>query len=249
MNNALTDLTVDPAGIAVLTMRDSEGKNALSLEMVQELEERFGTIGRDDSIKTLVVAGLDDYFSTGANRQVLEHILATKSAPRDLLLPRFILDVPVPVIAAMAGHAIGGGLALGLCADITVIARESRYGATFMNYGFTPGMGMSRLLEYALGSSLANEMLFTGQALRGSHFEQRGGFNYVLPKKDVNSKARAIAEMIAEKPRVSLTSLKLALSSRKRELFEAARTTECLMHQITLPLPDVELLIRDGFES
>ena len=241
--SGITELRVDAAGVAVLAMRDLPRKNALSLDMVQELDERFDAIAHDETIKAVVLAGLDEYFSTGANRQVLEHIISNKAAPRDLLLPRTLLDAPVPVIAAMAGHAIGGGLALGICADITVISRESRYGASFMNYGFTPGMGITRLLEHLLGHALAHEMLLTGRAFRGSHFEGRGGFNYVLPRKDVMSKALEIASIIAEKPRVSLVALKLSLSSRKRELFEAARSTECLMHQISFSLPDAELLI------
>jgi len=242
----LTKLELD-AGVAVLTMRDPARKNALSLEMVQELEERVAALAHDDSVKTVILAGLDEYFSTGANREVLEQIISGTATPRDLLLPRALLDVPVPVVAAMAGHAIGGGLALGVCADITVIARESRYGASFINYGFTPGMGLTRLLEHLLGNALAHEMLLTGQAFRGSHFEGKG-FNYVLPRKDVMAKALEIASILAEKPRLSLVTLKLSLSSKKREQFEAARTTECLMHQITLSLPDVERLIREMLE-
>ncbi len=248
MNSRLTNLELDPNGVAVLTMRDPARKNALSQEMVQELEERAAALAHNSNVKTVILAGLDEYFSTGANREVLEQIIAGKVTPHDLLLPRVMLDLPVPVISAMAGHAIGGGLALGVCADVTVIARESRYGATFINYGLTPGMGLTRLLEHLLGSALANEMLLTGKAFRGSHFEGRGGFNYVLPQKDVMTKAFEIASLLLEKPRTSLVTLKLFLSSTKRELFEAARTSECLMHQITFSLPDVERLIEEMLE-
>jgi polyketide biosynthesis enoyl-CoA hydratase PksI len=229
-------------------MCDAARKNALSLQMVEELEERMSELGRDESIKTIILAGLDEYFSTGANREVLEHLVSGKSTPRDLLLPRTMLDVPVPVVSAMAGHAIGGGLALGICADVTVIALESRYSASFINFGFTPGLGMTRLLEHLLGSALAHEMLLTGQAFRGSHFERRGGFNYVLPRKDVMTKAREVAAILAEKPRLSLVTLKTSLSSKKRELFESARSTEMLMHHITFSLPDVERLIQEMLE-
>ena len=139
-------------------------------------------------------------------------------------------------------------MALGICADITLIARESRYAANFMNYGFTPGLGTTRLLEHLLGPALAHEMLLTGRAFPGSHFEGKTGFNYVLPRQGVLTKAREIAGLLAEKPRTSLLSLKVSLSARKRELFEAARSTESLMHQLTFPLPDVERLIRELLE-
>jgi polyketide biosynthesis enoyl-CoA hydratase PksI len=249
VNDNLTHFEVDADGIALLAMRDLEGKNALSLAMVEELEARCREISHHESIKVLIVTGTDEYFSTGADLEVLRQLLRGKVTPRDLLLPRALLDISAPVIAAMGGHAIGGGLALGLCADLTVLARESRYAANFMNYGFTPGLGTTRLLEHLLGPSLAHEMLLTGRAFRGSHFEGKPGFSYVLPRQDVMKKASELASIIAEKPRTSLLSLKFALSARKRELFEAARSSETLMHQITLPLPEVESLICEFLEE
>jgi polyketide biosynthesis enoyl-CoA hydratase PksI len=248
MKPSLIDMELSDPGIALLTMRDPGRKNALSLEMVHELEEHLNVVGRRNDVKTVVLAGLEDYFSTGASREVLEQLASGQAAPRDLLLPRVLFDIPVPIIAAMEGHAIGGGLALGICADLSVAARESRYCASFMNFGFTPGLGLTELLEHFFGPALSHEMLLTGQAFRGKHFEGRMGYNYVLPKNQVLKKALDLAGLLAEKPRVSLVSLKLSLSSRKRELFEAARTRECLMHQITFPQPEVERLIRELLE-
>ena len=242
MNGLLTTLTVEPPGVALLTMHDVDRKNALTIAMVEELEQQCATVNRDEGVKALILAGLDDYFSTGADRDVIDQLIAGRASPRDLLLPRVLLDVPIPVIAAMAGHAVGGGLALGICADLTLIARESRYGATFMRYGFTPGLGLTSLLEQVLGVSLAHEMLLTGQTYRGSRLDGRG-FNYVLPRSDVLAKARELAAVIAEKPRRALVALKGSLSAPKRARFEAARGTETLMHEITFATPDVRRLI------
>jgi polyketide biosynthesis enoyl-CoA hydratase PksI len=113
----------------------------------------------------------------------LEDLVRGRVAPSDILLPRAILDLPVPVIAAMEGHVIGGGFALGLCVDLVLIAPESRNGYSFINMGFTPGMGTTmgttRLLEHVITPAIAHEMLFTGQAFKGTHFEGRSGFNYM----------------------------------------------------------------------
>jgi 4-carboxy-3-alkylbut-2-enoyl-[acp] decarboxylase len=245
MRSPMTELTIDAAGIATLRMCDAAGANALSFEMAAELEVRLSTVQHDERAKVLVLAGTDEHFSTGANRAVLDELVARRASPRDLLLPRLLLDVPVPVVAAMAGHAVGGGLALALCADITVAARESRYGATFMRYGFTPGMGTTKLLEAVMGPALAHEMLLTGRTFRGTHFERRAGFNYVVPRADVAARAAAIAADLAEKPRLPLVLLKTALSRRKRELFEAARTEESVMHEATFCTPDVARLIQE----
>ena len=245
MTPLLTDFTVDSSGVAVLTMCDERRKNALSFEMVAEIEERMAIVQQRDDLKVLVLAGTDDYFSTGASRAVLEQLATRQAKPRDLLLPRLLLDVPVPVVAAITGHAVSGGLALGVCADITIAARESHYGATFMRYGFTPGLGLTLLLEHAMGPGLAHELLLTGRTFRGAHFVGRGGFNYVLARSDVRAKALAIARDLAEKPRLPLVLLKAALARRKRELFEAARTQEIVMHEATFGTPHVARLIEE----
>ena len=245
MTRALTELTVDDCGVGVLRMRDERGKNALSIEMVAELETHFGELGRRDDVNVVVLTGTDEYFSTGANRAALEAIMDGRVAPRDLLLPRLLLAVPVPVVAAMSGHAIGGGLALGICADITIAARESRYGATFMRYGFTPGLGMTRMLEYVMGPSLAHELLLTGATFRGSRFERHGAFNYVMPRGEVLTKAQVIAAELAARPAAALKMLKATLSRSKRVLFEEARTAEGVMHAATFGTPEVARLIQE----
>jgi polyketide biosynthesis enoyl-CoA hydratase PksI len=244
----LVDYEID-SGVAVLRMRDEAGRNALSHAMTHELEQCLASVRGDDRIKVVVLTGLPEYFCTGASREVLDDLVDNRRVPGDLLLPRALLDIPVPVIAAMEGHAIGGGLAVGLCADLTVLALESRYGCSFMNYGFTPGVGTTRLLEHVVGPALAHEMLLTGRAFKGAHFAARGAFNYVLRRADVLAKAMDLAQHIAEKPRVALAALKLALSSRKREMFEAARGVEILMHQITFARPETTQLIDDVFPA
>jgi polyketide biosynthesis enoyl-CoA hydratase PksI len=242
---ALTNLETPEDGIALLTLCDPASKNALSREMVQELEARFQEVAGNPGFRVMVLGGSPEIFCSGASREVLEEILAGSIAPSELLLPRTLLDVPVPVIAAMAGHALGGGLALGLYADIILIARESRYGANFMDYGFTPGMGVTRLLTDFAGPNLAQEMLLTGRSFRGAHFEGRGNANYILPGESVLAKALEVAALCAEKPRRSLIALKTELSARKRESFEAARSREILMHQLTFDQPEVRALIAE----
>ena len=234
-------------GIAVVRMSDAASNNALSGEMVATLEAAFVETSADESVRVTVLAGLPDYFSSGASREVLESILDGGVAPRDLLLPRVVLDAPKPVIAAMEGHAIGGGLALGLCADMAVIARESRYGANFMNYGFTPGMGITSLLEYTVGPMLSHELLMTGELVKGRRFESREGFNAVLPRAEVFSRAIDIALRIAEKPPAATMALKTVLSAKKRSLFESARSSEIVMHELTFPEESVREAIRDLF--
>jgi polyketide biosynthesis enoyl-CoA hydratase PksI len=232
-------LEVSPEGIAVLRLCDEKNNNALSEEMAAALDAQLEAAALREDIKTVVLAGLPECFCSGASREVLLKLADSRIAPGDLILPRRVLSIPVPTIAAMEGHAIGGGLALGICCDIVLAARESRYGCTFMNYGFTPGMGTTRLLEHVVSPALSHEMLFTGQTFRGREFEGRSGFNYILPRTDLWPKAMDLAARIAEKPRASLVLLKENLVSSRRKVYEDALAKETEMHRQSFAREDV----------
>jgi 4-carboxy-3-alkylbut-2-enoyl-[acp] decarboxylase len=240
-------LDVDDRGIATIAMGDAAGHNAMSEPFVRELSDALAALAACAEARVAVLLGLPEMFSAGASRETLQAILDGKLAPADIVLPRAVLDVPVPVIAAMEGHAVGGGLALGLCADIILIARESSYGCNFMSLGFTPGMGTTRLLEHVLSPAVAHEMMYTGQFFRGSHFEGRSGFNYILPRAQVRPRAMDLAARIADKPRLALETLKRALAADKRQAYEAARATEAMMHAITFAGADVRRLIEENY--
>jgi len=220
-------------GIARLTLADPGSANALGEAMVHALQDAFETIDRDAEARVVVLAADGDTFSCGAPRELLLRLAGGELRPTDILLPRLLLDCAVPVVAAMAGAATGGGFALGLAADIVLIGEESRYGFTFMNLGFTPGMGSTRLCEHVLSPAVAHELLYTGELRRGIKFSG-SGINHVLPRQQVEAAALDVAARIAEKPRHSVTALKRALSLPRRRAFEDSITSESFMHQITL---------------
>ena len=228
-----------------LSMADVPGRNAFSEPFVTDLELALGTVCNSRSVKVLVLTGLSDVFASGAPKELLARLARGEVVPTDIMLSKAVLDVPVPTIAAMQGHATGGGLALGLCADILLMAKESRYGASFMNMGFTPGMGMTRLLEHVFSPAIAQELLYTGQFRRGAEFIGSAGVNYILPRAEVCAKAFDVASQIAEKPRCSLELLKRTLSMGRRQLFEESRTIEAMMHSISFMQKEV----RDRIEG
>lgn len=233
-------------GIGVVAMRDEVGKNAMSEPFVRELVARLAEATAWDELRVLVLTGLPDMFSSGATREVLVGLVRGSLAPSDILLPKAVLDVPVPVIAAMEGHGIGGGFALGLCADLVVIARESRYGASFMNMGFTPGMGMTELLLHVMTPAQAHELLFTGEPRKGAAFVGASGFNAILPRAEVLPHAMNLAARIAEKPRRALEMLKRTLSLPRRQAFERTHTVETLMHRVSFADPAARQGIEDS---
>jgi polyketide biosynthesis enoyl-CoA hydratase PksI len=243
----LVRLTTSADGIATVEMADRANRNAFSECFVEELKQSLDASADDPRTKVVVLVGLDDVFAAGATREMLGRLARGEVAPTDIVLTKSLLDIPVPTISAMEGHATGGGLALGFAADIIVLSKESRYGASFMNMGFTPGMGITRLLEHALSAAVAHELLYTGEFRRGSELADKGGINHVLPKIRVRAKAFDIAAQIAEKPRRSLELLKRSLSIGRRKAFEESQTIESLMHAITFSQRDIAERIENEY--
>ncbi len=227
----LVHLSTPEGGIAHINMRDEASDNGLSPAFVGALLGAFEA-ARNPKFKVVILSGLDHVFCSGATPAVLRDLKTQRIAPTELSLGRYLIDYDLPVIAAAAGPAVGGGLALALSADLVVLGQQSRYGANFMTLGITPGMGMTQLLETALSPCRAHEMLYTGAFIRGRAFE--GGVNAVRPKAEVWDHALGLAQRMVDAPRENLVLLKKALTLPRRKALETAMTLEPLMHHISL---------------
>ena len=241
------ELSVDE-GVAELWMRDEAGNNAFSSDFVNELLARMDQLSREREAKVCVLRGLPEVFCAGGDQRVLLDLAEGNLAPYDLELTRTLLELPIPTIAAMEGHAVGGGLVFGLACDMVVMARESRYGSNFMDLGFTPGMGTTRLLQFAVGEYLAAEMMFGCQHFKGKHFEGRARVNYVVERTKVLARARKVAARLTDKPRFAIEMLKRQLALPRRLAFEQARTSESLMHQVCFADPETRDRIRENYD-
>lgn len=242
------ELSVDADGLALLRMRDAAGKNAFSKTFVAALVAALTELGGRADVKVVVLCGLADVFSAGGDRGVLLGLAEGKIAPYDLLLTRTLLELPQPSIAAMAGAAVGGGLIFGLACDMAFLARESRYGCNFMDLGFTPGMGTTRLLQAAVGPYVAAEMMLGAQYFRGAELAARGAqVNGVLARAEVEARALDVAARLCDKPRAALVLLKRSLGLPRRLAFEEARTVESMMHEICFADPATMATIREHY--
>lgn len=246
-NNELVSLTLSPYGIGTMQMHDTDGKNGLSHKFIEELIHCLNSARSNEELKVLIITGLPDVFCSGADIDTLIKLCKKEIKPGDIVLPKMILDIPVPVISAMEGHAIGGGLALGFCADIAILAEESRYGCSFLNMGFTPGMGITKLMEHYMSPAIAQEMQYTGNFYLGSSLKGKTNINYILPKAEVLEKAQIIAEGIAEKPRKALSVLKRYQSMERRKIFEETISIETMMHELTLNEIETLKIIQENY--
>jgi polyketide biosynthesis enoyl-CoA hydratase PksI len=235
--------------ICILNMKDKESRNSFSEEFINAALEKLSEIKSNKTCKAVILKGLDDIFCSGAAKSELMKLCKGEMSVKDLVLSEMLLDLPVPVIAAMEGGAIGGGFVVGLCADIVIMSQRSMYGGGFTDLGFTPGMGFTRFLKGLIGEYVANELIFTGSLFKGKTFRERGLVNYVLPKAEVMPKAISLAEIISEKPRKTLEILKYSLSMEKRKLLVEARVHEDFMHQISLSQPGLMDTIKERYSE
>lgn len=232
MADVLTVTTVGP-GIVRLSIRDPDQKNRLSHELVEELMVTLAGLGQDPAVKVLLVTGTDEIWCAGGTLRMLREMASGVYDERRLLaLSERLLSFPVPVIGALEGHAVGGGLAIALCCDILVAAEGGRYSVNSTSMGFTPAMGLSVLLPAAVGHHFASEMVFTGKYYKGRELAGRRIFNAVVPRAEVLGTALDLAERIAEKPRYVLELLKDTLSLPKRIALQEAVWREPMLNRV-----------------
>jgi len=234
-------------GVAVVEMADRASRNTFSKALVRDLMAAFETLRGDPGIHVIVAHGYDSYFCAGGTQEELLDFADRRVQFDDLPLFRLFLDADVPVIAAMQGHAIGGGLAMGLFADIVILSEESLYSANFMKYGFTPGMGATLVLPAKLGQALAGEMLLTAGNYHGGELAKRGIPFPVLKRRDVIPAALRMARDIADKPLVSVKLLKRRLNADLIDRLPAAVRAEVGMHEVSFAQPDVRRRIETLF--
>ena len=161
MSDPIIELTDLPNGIVQVRMQDRVNRNTFRNELICGLTGAFATVNRSTDCKVVILTGYDDCFASGGTQEGLRDLYAGKFKFTDKDLYSLALNCPVPVIAAMQGHGIGGGFVLGMFADFIILARESDYTLNYMKYGFTPGMGSTCILPNKLGFALSQEMMLT----------------------------------------------------------------------------------------
>ena len=249
MTDSVVELQSVERHVLQIKMQDRVSKNTFSEALTRGLIETFAEVGARSDCKVVILTGYDNYFASGGTQEALRSLSAGQGAFTDRELYSLALRCPVPVISAMQGHGIGGGFVLGLFSDIVILSRESIYTANFMRYGFTPGMGATCVLPQKLGVGLATEMMLSANNYRGEELQQRGISFAVLPRDKVMTRALELAQALAEKPRLSLVTLKEHLNAPLRETLPGMVEKEVAMHAITFPQPEVKARIEELFRQ
>ena len=187
---------------------------------IDELVAALERTARDAAVRVIMLEGSQRYFCAGASQSMLLEMSVMAGYSTRLISG--LLDLPVAVVAAAEGHAIGGGLLVALWCDAVVLAEERLYGANFAALGFSPGMGSTCMMSEAFGGSLGRELLFTGRLITGREIrEMRCPLSHaVQPQAQVFARALAIAQEIADVPRSVIEEMKRQQAAQRRALLQ-----------------------------
>jgi enoyl-CoA hydratase/carnithine racemase len=162
-------------GVADVRLARPEKRNALDREMIAAILAAGDALAADDSIRAVVLSGEGPGFCAGLDLSLFA-TMVTNDAPPDApdalrrdaaRAVRVWLELEVPVIAAVHGVAVGGGLQLALGADIRIVAPDARLGALEVQWGIVPDMGGTQLLPPLVGPDRAKDLIFTGRVVDG----------------------------------------------------------------------------------
>jgi enoyl-CoA hydratase len=187
-----------PRKTALITLNRPKALNALNDQLMDEMGEALLAFDADDSIGCIVLTGSERAFAAGADiPTMLPHTFAT--AFKSGLISKnweTILQVRKPVIAAVAGFALGGGCELAMMCDFIIAADSAKFGQPEIKLGIVPGAGGTQRLPRAIGKSKAMDMLLTARMMGAAEAESAGLVSRVVPADKLLEEALAAAETI-----------------------------------------------------
>jgi enoyl-CoA hydratase len=202
-------------GIAVITLNRPEARNAINLEMVNELHAALDRLARDGTTRALILTGAGKAaFASGADiRELRERRAADALRGINSSLFLEVERFPLPTIAAVNGYALGGGCELALSCDLRISAESARFGQPEVGLGIIPAAGATYRLPRIVGAGRARELILTGRIIDADEALQIGLVNRVVPDDRVIEEARSTALLIARKGPLALRAAKLALQA------------------------------------
>ncbi|MDL4771776.1 MULTISPECIES: enoyl-CoA hydratase/isomerase family protein [Thermomonosporaceae] len=201
-------------GVATIRL-DRPKMNALNAPMQRELIEAARRVGADDEVAAVVLYGGERVFAAGADiKEMAPMSYAEMSTGHSLLLQEFTRElaaIPKPVIAAITGYALGGGLEVALTADFRVAGEGAKVGQPEIQLGIIPGAGGTQRLARLIGPAKAKDLVFSGRHVPADEALAMGLVDRVVPDADVYRAAREWAATFTGGPALALRAAKQAI--------------------------------------
>ena len=214
-------LTETRGPVGLITLNRPEALNALSGALIEEIETALADFDADPQIAAMVITGSAKAFAAGADiKQMLEMDFAAAHNSDFIAAWGKIAQHKKPVIAAVAGYALGGGCELAMMCDIIIAGDNVKFGQPEINIGTIPGVGGTQRLTRAIGKSKAMEMILTGRFMMADEAEKCGLVARVVPADELVDAAVKLGEDIASKSKPIVAMAKQAVN----EAFETSLT-------------------------
>jgi len=231
-------LSVD-GSIATITMSRPEALNALNDKVLHELKEALAQVRGNRSVRAVVLSGEGNAFVAGADIKAMQALAAKPAKIRAFTefgqqVLRDIETLPQPVIAAINGFALGGGLELALACDVRIASSEARLGFPEVGLGIIPGLGGTQRTTRLAGRGVASQLVLGGDLIGAEEAARMGLVNRVVAPAQLMETARSLAERIASRGPVAIAKAKAAILAaeqlplEKGLAFELARTCEVM---------------------
>lgn len=200
--------------VGVLTLNRPEAMNALNTKMVTELIQALEGFEVDEEVRCLVIAGSERAFSAGADIKEMSDITAVQMAMTGHFFPLWdkVGRYPKPIVGALSGFVLGGGLELAMSCDVLVASETTQLGQPEIDIGVMPGGGGTQRLTRAVGKYKAMEMILTGRRIGAEEAKVLGLVSKVVPKEAYLSEAKKVAAEIASKSPVAVRLAKMAVN-------------------------------------
>lgn len=197
------------AAIAIVRINRPEVRNALNLAVRQQMASIFRGFAEEPDLRCVILTGSEKSFAAGADIRDMSELDTVAMYHRHTeRLWAAISDCPVPVVAAINGFALGGGLELAMHADITIAGRSAVFGQPEVKVGIMPGAGGTQRLTRAVGKFRAMLLCLTGETIDAEAAYHMGLISLLTDDEDVMPRALKIAEHIAKLPPIAIAQIK-----------------------------------------
>lgn len=241
MENSENSVLIERNGrVGIITINRPQVRNALNFETWKYLTAAFAELEAAPEIRVIVVTGAGDKaFVAGADLNALKERSAVATFYGEL--PAALAKVEKsrkPLIAAINGFALGGGLELALACDIRIASDKAKFGQTEINVGIIPGYGGTQRLPRLVGLSLAKEMIFTGKIIGAAEAEKIGLVSRVVPAAELMNTVMTLANEIAEKSPLIIQIAKQAINYGVDSNLQTALQLELLSQSLVFATND-----------
>jgi len=237
---AYETITVDVEDyIATITLNRPDALNALNQQLLSEVCAALEEADVSDKVRCIIITGSAKAFAAGADITEMADLSYVDVVNKDLFGPesRRFNNTRKPIIAAVAGYALGGGCELAMMCDFIIAADTAKFGQPEINLGVIAGLGGSQRLTRFVGKSKSMDMHLTGRFMDAEEAERCGLVSRVVPAKKLMEEARSAAEKITEKSQLAATAAKEAVDRSyettlaegllfERRLFQSLFATE-----------------------